>query len=82
MLEPWVKSSTSLAVLERRLDEKTVATATQLLDRIVKLSPETKKLIGPLAAELKKNQGQPVSKLIGTYRPERIPKTEKPPPKR
>jgi hypothetical protein len=82
MLEPWAQASTSLAVLNRPLDEKTVAAATQLLDRIVKVSPETKKLIGPLAAELKKNQGQPVRKLVGTFRPERIPKTEKPPAKK
>jgi hypothetical protein len=78
MLEPWVKTSTSLAVLNRPLDEKTVATATQLLERLGSLAPETKKQFAPLAEQLKKNQGQPVRKLVGTVRPPRIPKVEPP----
>jgi len=77
LLEPWAKASTSLAVLNRKLDEKTVATATELVERVVRLAPDTKKRIEPLLEELRKSQGQPVRKLIGTYRQPRIPKVDR-----
>ena len=78
LLEPWAKASTSLAVLNRKLDEKTIATATELVERVVRLAPDTKNRILPLLEELRKNEGQPVRKLIGTHRAPRIPKVEAP----
>jgi hypothetical protein len=76
LLEPWAKAATSLAVLNRTLDEKTVTTAVELVERIMRLAPDTEKRIRPLLNELRKNESQPFRKLIGTYRPERIPKVE------
>ena len=78
LLEPWARASTSLAVLNRKLDERTVKAATELVERVAKLAPETEKQLRPLVAEFAKHQGQPVRKLIG-YRAERLPKTERPP---
>jgi hypothetical protein len=79
LLDPWAKASTSLAVLNRKLDEKTIAAATELVERVVRLAPDTKNRIEPLLEELRKSEGQPVRKLIGTYRAPRIPKVERPP---
>lgn len=78
MLEPWAKASTSLAVLRRPLDEKTVETAVELAERVMRLAPETKERLQPLVDEMRKNAGQPVRKLMGSYRPGRIPKAERP----
>jgi hypothetical protein len=79
MLEPWAKASTSLAVLRRNLDEKTVGTAVELAERVMRLAPETEERLRPLIDEVRKNVGQPLRKLIGNYRPGRIPKVERPP---
>jgi|SRR5829696_773093 len=79
LLEPWATAATSLDVLNRKLDEKTVATAGKLVERIVRLAPDTEKRISPLLGELRKSQGQPVRKLIGGFRPGKMPKVERPP---
>jgi hypothetical protein len=76
LLEPWANAPTSLAVLNRTLDQKTVATAEKLAQRLIRLAPQTEQRIRPLIQQLRENQGQPVRKLIGTYRP-RIPKVDR-----
>jgi hypothetical protein len=77
LLEPWAKASTSLAVLRQPLDAQTVSTATELVERIGRLEPETGKRLKPLLAALQQNEGEPVRKLIGNYRPPTIPKVER-----
>ncbi|HUP31584.1 MAG TPA: hypothetical protein VM184_01010, partial [Gaiellaceae bacterium] len=76
LLEPWAKASTSLAVLKRDIDEQTVVTATELVERVIGLAPDTKARLRPLLDALRKSEGQPVRKLIGTYRPPAIPRVE------
>ncbi len=78
LLEPWARASGSLAVLTRRLDEKTVSTAVELGERVMSLAPETKERIAPLVELMKENAGQPVRKLIGRYRAAPLPKIEVP----
>jgi hypothetical protein len=78
LLEPWAKASTSLAVLKQPLDAQTVSTATELVERITRLAPETEQRLKPLVAALQKSEGEPVRKLIGNYRPPTIPKVERP----
>jgi hypothetical protein len=77
LLEPWAKASTSLAVLRREIDEQTVVTATELVERVIGLAPETKARLRPLLDALRKSEGQPVRKLIGSYRPPAIPPVER-----
>lgn len=77
LLEPWAQASTSLAVLRRPLDEKTVATAVELAERVMRLAPETEQRVRPLVEMVRRHQGQPVRKLIGTYRPASLPKVER-----
>jgi hypothetical protein len=81
LLEPWALASTSLEVLNRTLDERTVKAATELVERVTKLAPETEKRLRPLVDEFAKNAGQPIRKVIG-YRAEKLPKLERPPEKR
>jgi hypothetical protein len=82
LLEPWVKASTSLAVLRKPLDAQTVSTATELVERIMRLAPDTERRLKPLLAALQANEGEPVRKLIGNYRPPTIPKVERSRPTR
>lgn len=77
LLEPWARASTSLAVLQREVDEHTVALATDLAERVIRLAPETKEHIAPLLETVRKSQGEPVRKLIGTFRPVPPPKNER-----
>lgn len=77
LLEPWATAATSLAVLRRTIDERTVVTATELVERITSLAPETKARLRPLLDALRKSEGQPVQKLIGTYRPPKVPGVER-----
>lgn len=77
LLEPWAKASTSLAVLKREIDEQTVVTATELVERVIGLAPDTKARLRPLLDGLRKSEGQPVRKLIGSYRPPAIPPVER-----
>ena len=77
LLEPWAKASTSLAVLKREIDEQTVVTATELVERVIGLAPSTKARLRPLLDALRKSEGQPVRKLIGSYRPPAIPPVER-----
>ena len=77
LLEPWAKASTSLAVLKREIDEQTVITATELVERVVSLAPDTKTRLRPLLDALRKSEGQPVRRLIGSYRPPAIPPVER-----
>lgn len=77
LLEPWARASTSLAVLGRNLDDKTVATAMELAERVIRLVPETEERIRPLMEVVRKSEGLPVRKLIGTFRPPRLPKVER-----
>jgi len=77
LLEPWAKASTSLAVLKRDIDEQTVVTATELVERVIGLAPDTTARLRPLLDALRKSEGQPVRKLIGTYRPPAIPRVER-----
>jgi hypothetical protein len=77
LLEPWAKASTSLAVLRRPLDAQTVSTATELVERIARLAPETEERLKPLLAGLQQSEGEPVRKLIGNYRPPTIPKVDR-----
>ena len=79
LLEPWAKASTSLAVLRQPIDAQTVSTATELVERITRLAPETEERLKPLLAALQKSEGEPVRKLVGNYRPPTIPKVERPP---
>jgi len=76
LLEPWAKASGSLAVLGRRLDEKTVANAVELGERIMELAPETRKRIEPMVKLMRENEGKPVRALIGRYRPAGLPAIE------
>jgi hypothetical protein len=78
LLEPWAKASTSLQVLNRPLDAQTVSTATELVERIAQLAPETEERLRPLIAALQRSEGEPVRKLVGSYRPPTIPKVERP----
>ena len=78
LLEPWAKASTSLAVLRRDVDAQTVATATELIERIARLAPDTGKRLSPLLDGLRKSEGQPVRRLIGTLRTPSIPEVERP----
>jgi hypothetical protein len=55
-----------------------VSTATELVERITRLAPETEKRLKPLLAGLQRSEGEPVRKLIGNYRPPTIPKVERP----
>lgn len=82
LLEPWARASTSLAVLQRDLDERTVKLAEELAERVVRQAPETKEYVAPMVETVRKMQGQPVRKLIGTFRPETPPKSERPAPKK
>jgi hypothetical protein len=77
LLEPWAKASTSLAVMKRSIDEQTVSTATELVERVSGLAPETAKRLKPLLEGLRKSEGMPVQKLIGSYRPPAIPPIER-----
>ena len=77
LLEPWAKASTSLAVLKREIDEQTVVTATELVERLIGLAPETTPRLRPLLEALRKSEGQPVRSLVGTYRPPAIPPVER-----
>jgi hypothetical protein len=77
MLEPWAKASTSLGVLRRKLDPKTVSAAEDLAERVIGLAPETEKQIAPLLDALRKSEGEPVRKLIGAYRPGPLPKVKR-----
>ena len=79
LLTPWVGASTSLAVLDLTIDEKTVATGVRLAERVMKLAPTTRKELQPLVVRFRESQGVPIRKLIGTYRPEPIPKIERQP---
>lgn len=77
LLEPWANASTSLAVLKRTVDEQTVATATELVERVIGLAPDTKARLAPLLDALRKSEGLPVRKLIGSYRRPAIPAVER-----
>lgn len=77
LLEPWAQASTSLAVLKRTIDEQTVLTATELVERVTGLAPETKARLRPLLDALRKSEGAPVRKLVGSYRPPAIPPVER-----
>ena len=77
LLEPWAKASTSLSVLKKTIDEQTVLTATELIERVTGLAPETKARLRPLLDALRKSEGAPVRKLVGSYRPPAIPPVER-----
>jgi hypothetical protein len=69
LLEPWARASTSLTVLQRSVDERTVAVGVELAERVTRLAPETAEQITPMVELLRKHQGEPVRRLIGTFRP-------------
>jgi hypothetical protein len=77
LLEPWATASTSLAVLKRTVDEQTVLTATELIERVTSLAPETRSRLRPLLEALRKSEGQPVRKLLGTYRAPVLPEVKR-----
>lgn len=82
LLEPWAQASTSLTVLNRDLDQRTVALAVELAELVVRRAPNTKDYVAPLVETLKKMEGQPVRKLIGSFRSPSLPKNLKNPAKR
>ena len=61
----------------RTTHEQTVSTAGELVERITRLAPETAVRLKPLLAALQQNEGEPVRKLVGNYRPPTIPKVER-----
>ncbi len=78
MLEPWVKASTSLAVLQRKVDKNTVKSAITLGKRIIQLCPGTAKRIEPMIELIQKAEGVPVSKLIGRLQRRKLAKIVRP----
>ncbi|HEX6299740.1 MAG TPA: hypothetical protein VF148_04675 [Acidimicrobiia bacterium] len=77
MLEPWAKEATSIRVLNKTLDETTISTAIELAERIMRLAPDTEEMIQPMIDLMRGSEGEPVRKLIGTYRPGAPPKSER-----
>jgi hypothetical protein len=77
MLEPWAREATSLAVLRRTLDERTVRAADELGRRIMDLCPETADRIEPMIELVREAEGQPVRRLLGTYRSRKLPKIDR-----
>ena len=77
MLEPWAKASTSLWVLQRKLDERTIRMAEKLGKRVIQLCPETSKEIEPMIKLVHKWEGKPVRKLIGSFRTQKLPKVDR-----
>ena len=47
------------------------------VERVIGLAPSTKARLRPLLDALRKSEGQPVRKLIGSYRPPAIPPVER-----
>lgn len=68
MLEPWVKASTSLAVLNQPIDERTVGLANELAKRVTERYPDKAEQIEPMLELLRENEGAPVRKMIGRLR--------------
>jgi hypothetical protein len=59
LLEPWAKAATSLAVLNRTLDEKTVTTAVELVERIMRLAPDTENESGRSSTSFARTRASP-----------------------
>lgn len=77
MLEPWARASTSLSVLQRKIDERTVRSAMKLGKRVMELCPETAKRIEPMIELVCQYEGTPVRKLIGSFRTQKLPKIDR-----
>lgn len=77
LLEPWARESTSLSVLSRHVDEQTVSTAVELAERVMRLAPDTADQIRPLVELMQSHQGEPIRRLIGSYRPGKPPEAKK-----
>ncbi len=74
LLEPWARASTSLTVLQRKIDEQTVRSAVALGKRLMQLCPETAERIEPMMNLVQEAEGAPVRKLIGSIRAVKLPK--------
>jgi hypothetical protein len=77
LLEPWAKASTSLAVLQRKLDERTVRLAVALGKRIIQLCPDTAKRVEPMIKLVQEAEGTSVRELVGSLRTEKLPKVNR-----
>lgn len=73
LLEPWARASTSLAVLNKPLDERTVRRATELGKRIARLSPDIEERIAEMTELLQGNEGKPVSSVLGRLSVRKLP---------
>lgn len=78
MLEPWVRASTSLRVLQRKIDKQTVRMAEELGERVSKMYPDKAEEIEPMLKLLTAHEGEPVRKLIGRMRRPKVVTIEPP----